>query len=207
MCNLYTTKASAAEVATWFSAKVASDMNAGPGSVFPKTPGMVVRLAGGERIVQSMIWGFPRHAISKKTGKPLKPSAVNNARTGSLHTPMWRDSFKDRRCLIPVTEFAEAEGEVGAKTRTWFSLPDEPIMAMAGLWTSTDEWGLAYTIIMTNACIHVADVHDRMPVILKRDDWQDWLDGAPDKAKLLCQPYPDLMVVNRTTERWNQRAA
>ena len=93
----------------------------------------------------------------------------------------------------------------GAKTKTWFALPDEPLFAVAALWRDTEEWGLAYTMVMTEACIHVADVHDRMPVILRRDDWQDWLDGAPDDARILCRPYPDLMVVNRTADRWNSR--
>jgi putative SOS response-associated peptidase YedK len=119
---------------------------------------------------------------------------------------MWRYSFQERRCLIPVTEFAEAEGEKGAKTRTWFALPNEPIFAVAGIWRDTPEWGPAYSMVMTEACIHVADVHDRMPVILRRRDWGDWLDGAPDNAAMLCRPYPDLMVVNRTTERWSGRA-
>jgi putative SOS response-associated peptidase YedK len=45
---------------------------------------------------------------------------------------MWRYSFAERRCLIPVTQFAEAEGEVGNKTRSWFALPDEPVFAVAG---------------------------------------------------------------------------
>jgi putative SOS response-associated peptidase YedK len=60
---------------------------------------------------------------------------------------------------------------------------------------------------MTEACIHVADVHDRMPVILKREDWADWLNGAPDAAGLLCRPYPDLMAVERTAEPWVRRSA
>lgn len=204
MCNLYTTKASAAEVAALFAAKV-SNTNAGPGEVYPGGQGMVVRQVDGQREVGSMVWGFPLRLKGMKPGS--KPKPINNARTDKLDSFMWRYSFEERRCLIPVSEFAEAEGEKGAKTRTWFSLPDEPLFAVAGLWRETDEWGLAYTMVMTSACIHVADVHDRMPVILKRDDWGDWLDGAPDKAKLLCRPYPDLMVVNRTTERWNQRAA
>jgi putative SOS response-associated peptidase YedK len=65
-------------------------------------------------------------------------------------------------------------------------------------------------MVMTEACIHVAGsaaepaepghLHDRMPVILKPEDWGDWLDGAPDDAGLLCRPYPDLMVCERTSE-------
>jgi putative SOS response-associated peptidase YedK len=46
---------------------------------------------------------------------------------------MWRYSFAERRCLIPLTAFAEAKGEKGAKTCTWFSLPDKPIFAVAGI--------------------------------------------------------------------------
>jgi hypothetical protein len=56
-------------------------------------------------------------------------------------------------------------------------------------------------------------MHDRMPVILKRADWPGSeadakchrLDGAPDQAGLLCRPWPELMVVERTGESWNKR--
>jgi putative SOS response-associated peptidase YedK len=58
---------------------------------------------------------------------------------------------------------------------------------------------------MTEACAHVQGVHDRMPVILARDAWADWLEGAPDDARLLCQPYPADMVVRRTDEPWVKR--
>jgi len=127
---------------------------------------------------------------------------------------MWRYSFAERRCLIPVSAFAEAEGEKGAKTRTWFTLPREDPFAVAGLWRGSEadpgghpyEWGPAYTMVMTEACQHVAGVHDRMPVILKRADWGDWLDGPPDAAGLLCRPYPELMVVERAPDSWVRRA-
>ncbi len=203
MCNLYTTKVSAAEIAILFDAKVAAGTNAGPGSVYPGGPGMVVRQVDGARSVAGMTWGFPLRLKGMKPSS--KPKPVNNARADKLDSFMWRYSFEERRCLIPLTEFAEAEGELGAKTKTWFALPDEPLFAVAGLWRETDEWGLAYTMVMTEACIHVADVHDRMPVIVKREDWQDWLDGPPDSARILCRPYPELMVANRTAERWNAR--
>jgi len=164
---------------------------------------MVVRPDGTELVVEGMTWGFPLRLKGMKPGS--KPKPINNARADKLDSHMWRYSFEERRCLIPVSRFAEAEGEQGAKTRTWFALPEEPLFAVAGLWRETDEWGRAYTMVMTEACIHVADVHDRMPVILRRDDWGDWLDGAPDDARLLCRPYPELMVVDRTTERWSAR--
>ena len=65
--------------------------------------------------------------------------------------------------------------------------------------------GSRLQLAMTEACIHVADVHDRMPVILQRHDWTDCLDGPPDAAGLLCRPFPDLMVVNRMPDPWVRR--
>ena len=199
MCNLYRMTKSADEVARLFGAAVGKVGNAG-GEIYPGYPGLVV--AGGE--LRSMTWGFPL-VMKGKNGQPLKPRPVNNTRADKLDSGFWKPSFQQRRCLIPVTEFAEAEGEKGAKTRTWFALPDEPVFAVAGIWRDTAEWGPAYSMIMTEACIHVADVHDRMPVILEQSDWSDWLDGPPDHARLLCRPYPELMVVNRTTELRTRR--
>lgn len=190
---------SADEVAKLFGATIGQIGNAG-GEIYPGYPGLVV--AGGE--VCSMSWGFPL-ALTDKNGPPLKPKPVNNTRADKLDSGFWKPSFNARRCLIPVTEFAEAEGERGAKTRTWFALPDEPVFAVAGIWRDTVEWGPAYSMIMTEACVHVVDVHDRMPVILGRSDWRDWLDGPPDDARLLCRPYPELMVVNRTSDPWVRR--
>lgn len=202
MCNLYTMRKSVAEVAAHFGVKTPALSNA-PEEIYPGYPGLVVRDQDGGRIVQSMTWGFPLRLQGMKPGS--KPRPVNNARTDKLDNFMWRYSFAERRCLIPVTEFAEAEGDKGAKTRTWFSLPNEEVFAVAGIWRDTDEWGPAYSMVMTEACIHVADVHDRMPVILARDTWADWLDGPPDAARLLCQPYPAEMTVRRTADSWVKR--
>jgi len=197
MCNLYRMTKSTTEVANLFNAVVGDVGNAGVGEVFPGYPGLVI--ANGE--LSSMTWGFPL-VLKGKQEQPLKPKPVNNARADKLDGFMWRYSFQERRCLIPVSQFAEAEGEKGRKTRTWFSLPDEDVFAVAGIWRDSLEWGLCYSMVMTEACLHVADVHDRMPVILRRSEWSDWLDGPPDAASLLCRPYPDLMTCDRTTDAW-----
>ena len=200
MCNLYRLTKPNSEVAQLFGATMGQVGNAGGGEVYPAQPGLVI--AAGE--LTSMTWGFPL-VLKGRNGQPLKPRPVNNARADKLDNFMWRYSFAERRCLIPVSAFAEAEGEAGAKTRTWFSLPDEEVFAVAGLWRDTPEWGRAYSMVMTEACQHVAHVHDRMPVILRRSDWADWLDGAPDDARILCRPYPDLMVCEATDQAWVKR--
>ena len=61
-----------------------------------------------------MTWGFPL-TLKGKSGQPLKPKPVNNCRTDKLDSFMWKYSFQERRCVIPVTAFCEAEGEKGAK--------------------------------------------------------------------------------------------
>lgn len=190
---------SAAEVARLFGVNVPAPSNAPP-EVYPGRPGMVV--VGGE--LRSMVWGFP-FAMKGKNGQKLKPRPVNNTRTDKLDSFMWRFSFQERRCLIPVTEFAEAEGEKGSKTRTWFSLPDRPIFAIAGIWRGTDEWGPAYSMVMTDAGGIVADVHDRMPVILRPDDWSRWTDAPAEEARPLCVPYTGEVAMNRTSEPWVRR--
>jgi putative SOS response-associated peptidase YedK len=199
MCNLYKMTKTVAEVAKLFGAVAEPSGNAGE-TVYPGYPGIVV----AEGRVRQMTWGFPL-VLKGKNGQPLKPKLVNNCRTDKLDSFMWRYSFQERRCLIPVTAFCEAEGAQGAKTRTWFSLPDQELFAVAGIWRDTAEWGAAYSMVMTEACEHVAGVHDRMPAILPREDRADWLDGPPDAAGLLCRPYELGMRVERTEESWVRR--
>lgn len=197
MCNLYRMDKSAAEVARIFGVGVPAPSNAGA-EIYPGYPGWVV----AERALRTMTWGFPLALTSKKTGKKLKPKPINNTRSDKLDRFMWRYSFAERRCLIPVSRFAEAEGPKGAKTRTWFSMPDQPVFAVAGIWRDTDEWGPAYSMIMTDAAGIVAEVHDRMPLVLHSGHYRQWTDGAPEEARELCKPYNDNLAIERTDTPW-----
>ena len=109
MCNLYRMTKNADEVARLFGAQLGSIGNAVE-EVYPGYPGLVA--AGGT--LRSMTWGFPL-VLKGKNGQPLKPKPVNNTRADKLDSFMWRFSFQERRCLIPVSAFA-AEGERGAKS-------------------------------------------------------------------------------------------
>ncbi len=110
MCNLYRLTKPNHEVAHLFDAIVGQVGNAGMGEVYPGYSGLVV--AGGE--LRSMVWGFPL-VLKGKNGQPLKPKPINNARADKLDSFMWRYSFLERRCLIPVSAFAEAEGAKGQR--------------------------------------------------------------------------------------------
>jgi putative SOS response-associated peptidase YedK len=178
--------------------------NAGE-EVYPGYPGMVVREEAGARILQSMVWGFPLRL--KGMSPSAKPKPVNNI--ADLTKPMWVGLARkpEWRCLIPLTGFAEAEGTKGSKTRTWFSVKDAPIFAWAGLWRDSAEWGPVYSGVMTDCNEAIRPVHDRMPVLLHRDDHDRWLHGSFDDIlafQARCFP-DDLIVMERTDEPWVKR--
>lgn len=175
----------------------------------PGYPGMIVREDQGTRVLQSMVWGFPLPMKSKKTGLPIKPKPVNNI--ADLSNFMWRRIVPKPqwRCLIPGIGFAEAEGEKGAMTRTWFHLKDRPIFAWAGMWQISDEWGAVYSGMMTDANAAVTPVHNRMPVLLQPDEYDQWLRGSLDDVMAFRDRIfpPELIELDRTDELWSQRSA
>lgn len=208
MCNLFRTRKTAAEVAAYFRAEMPVQFNTGD-EVYPGGPGMVVIEQDGARELRSMTWGFPLPMKSKKTGQPIKPKPVNNI--ADLTSWMWRNIAPrpGNRCLIPVTEFAEAEGEPGSKTRTWFSVTDQPMFAWAGMWKDSDEWGPVYSGLMTDCNEAIRPVHDRMPVILHADEHDAWLHGSIDDVIAFQERcFPDhLIAMERTQDPWIRRSS
>lgn len=196
MCNLYRMTKGTQEVARLFG--VEGDPGANfAAEVYPGHAGLVI----AEGRARAMTWGFPL-VLKGKSGKPLKPRPVTNAREDKLATPFWRDSFVHRRCLVPVSAWAEAEGEKGRMTRTWYGLPGEEVFAVAGLWRRSEEWGEVYTIVMVDGHPQMAEVHDRMPLILSRAAQAYWLGGSGEDALALCRTWEDPLTVDRTTQRW-----
>ncbi len=175
--------------------------------MYPGAPGMVVREADGGRVVQAMTWGFSLPQKSNKTGLPIKPKPVNNI--ADLSSLMWRHikPRPEHRCLIPLTGFAEAEGEQGAKTRTWFRVKGQAVFAWAGMWKESGEWGAVYSGLMTNANATVEPVHHRMPALLLPDEWDCWLHGSLEDGRAFqdrCFPA-ELTLIKRTAEPWMRK--
>ncbi|HEX4736708.1 MAG TPA: SOS response-associated peptidase family protein [Allosphingosinicella sp.] len=204
MCNLYRNDATPDVVSAYFRATMKVSFNAPAGDVYPGGPGMVVREEDGARILQGMTWGFPLAQKSKKTGLPIKPKPINNI--ADLSSFMWRfvAPRPENRCLIPLTGFCEAEGEKGAKRRTWFNVNGQSIFAWAGMWKDSHEWGPVYSGLMTDCNEAVRPVHDRMPVLLHEEDHERWLHGGLDDViAFQNRCYPDALIgINRTDEPW-----
>ncbi len=202
MCNDYANRKSLMEVARYFNVTVPDLSFNAPSEIYPGQPGLVLHAMNGAAALQSMVWGFP---IRLKGMKPdSKPKPVNNV--ADLTKFMWRSTAAKPagRCLIPLTEFAEAEGPKGAKSKTWFRVKGRELFSWAGLCRNSDEWGPVYSGVMTDANAAVAPVHDRMPVLLLPEDHDRWMTGGfDDLLALQARVFPpDLMTMERTEELW-----
>lgn len=117
-----------------------------------------------------------------------------NARSETINEkPSFKNAFRKRRCLIPANGFYEWGKDMG-KTPFRIFLKDENLFAIAGIWeTWKDAENRAidsFSIITTSANSLVADIHHRMPVILKPEDEQSWLTENDGSAlKELLVPY------------------
>ncbi len=113
MCTLYTVRKTRDEVAQTFRARRPPVEPNLPDDILPGAPGLVVREADGERILQSMVWGFPMRFATMKPGS--KPKPVNNI--ADVAKFPWKPLAQkpQSRCLIPLTSFAEPEGPKGGE--------------------------------------------------------------------------------------------
>src|ERR671916_2931188 len=144
----------------------------------------------GERHLDALRWGLlPRWAKDPKGARqPI------NARAETVSTsPMFRQAYAKRRCLVPADAFYEWKVEPGGKRPFAIAPRSGDGMAFAGLWEhwrgEGDEVVRTFAIITTEANAPMRAVHDRMPVVLAPDDWAAWLEGE-DPAALL-RPAPD----------------
>ena len=144
-------------------------------------------------------WGLvPHWAADPKIGWRMI-----NARAETVsERPAFREPLERRRCLILADGFFEWQ-RLGPKQKQpwWITRDDRAPFAFAGLWASWRPSGSSadveplrtFTILTTQATAALADVHDRMPVMLPREAEGLWLDHeAPLEAvEALCQPFPD----------------
>lgn len=123
-----------------------------------------------------------------------------NARAESVSSkPAFRNAFRARRCLIPADGFYEWQRSASGKQPYYVTVIDDSYpFLMAGLWerwrNPQGEILESCAIVTTEANGVVANIHDRMPVILERADAERWLEpGAAQDPTLieLLRPYPD----------------
>jgi putative SOS response-associated peptidase YedK len=191
MCGRFVRKTDLREAAKFFSAAVV-ETDQGPSyNVAPRQPIAVVMEAGRRRIV-SMQWGLiPSWSKDANIGYKM----INARAETILEKPSFKGAFKHRRCLIIADGFYEWREEGTRKVPVYIFLKDKGPFGMAGIyetWKSpAGEEIRTCSIITTAANEFMKKIHERMPVIIKREDESTWLSDKSDEQALigLLKPY------------------
>lgn len=163
-------------------------------NIAPTQPILVVANNRADRF-EHFHWGL----IPSWARDPAIGNRMINARAETLaEKPAFRTALRRRRCLVPADGFYEWKKDPGGKTKTpmRITMAAGEVFAFAGLW---DAWHApdgsvlpSCTLITTAPNELMSDIHDRMPVILKREDYDAWLDPAEreaDELTALLKPY------------------
>jgi SOS response associated peptidase (SRAP) len=110
--------------------------------------------------------------------------------------PSFREAYRKRRCILPVDGFFEWKAIKGQKAKQphAIAMKNGSPFGIGGLWENwkdptSGEWMRTFAIITTNANELVAEIHDRMPLILAPTDYIRWLSDEPDPGDLM-RPFP-----------------
>ena len=196
MCGRFTQERPTSDLAEIFAAEDLADEPGGRFNVAPTDDAAVVVQREDRRAIRAYRWGLiPHWAESAKVG-----SRMFNARAETLgSSPVFRDAFRKRRCLVPVDSFYEWRREGRFRQPFRIVRSDGRPLALAGLWAGwrdpdTDEVRRTFTIITTGPNDLMRPIHDRMPVVLPSGAWDRWLDTTlrdPGELNGLLVPAPD----------------
>ncbi|RZU77976.1 putative SOS response-associated peptidase YedK [Micromonospora kangleipakensis] len=191
MCGRYATTRSAGDLSALFESydetggAVGPDFNVAPTDLVP-----LVRLAPeGHRALSVGRWGLVPHWSRSATGA----ARMINARAETIATSRaYAPSFARRRCLLPADGWYEWVREPGGRRQPYYMTPtDGSVLAFAGIWSVWEATGsplLTFSVLTTAAVGELAEVHDRMPLLLPRERWAAWLAPTDEPAALLAPP-------------------
>ncbi|HVF05737.1 MAG TPA: SOS response-associated peptidase [Frankiaceae bacterium] len=176
MCGRYSASRPPDLTEETYAARVVDEPPPPSWNVAPTDPVSVVVDRGEGRELRTLRWGL----IPSWADDPRIASRLINARAETVaEKPAFRSALVRRRCLVPADGWYEWR-----QKRPHFISRAEPI-AFAGLYERNGETR-TFTIVTTEAAPDVAYLHDRMPVVLPPDVWDEWLDPANDDAAALC---------------------
>ena len=195
MCGRFTLAAETADLEAEFEGVQFPTQFAPRYNIAPSQPVLVIPNEGKGR-ADFFVWGLiPSWAKDASIG-----SRLINARGETLaEKPAFRGAYKYKRCLILADGFYEWKSIPHTKVKVphYITLAERKAFGFAGLWS---EWHASdgsevrsCTIVTTTPNSLLAGIHNRMPVIISREDRQLWLDPAPKShADLthLIRPYP-----------------
>ena len=207
MCGRYNLVTDAGALVDYFEIEHALFNYPGPRyNIAPGQDVPVIRQSAQGRELISARWGLvPNWSRESNPGY----STINARAESVADKPAYRNPFRHKRCLIPASGFYEWKRADGQKTPYHIHLPENEMFAFAGLWDHWDKEGEGFdscTIIVTTANQAVRPVHDRMPVILNRAQYNTWLNtGRFSRTQLesMLVPYAGLMDVHPVSRHVN----
>jgi putative SOS response-associated peptidase YedK len=213
MCGRFVSSSPPDELARYFdveqvSEKVTEQALDPSYNVAPTNDVYVVLENGGVRRLEAFRWGLiPFWAKDAKVGQKM----INARAEGIATKNAYRSSFKKKRCIIPADGFFEWKKVPGQKAKQpmFIHRQDGEPFAFAGLWelwrppdAKDDDSAIirSCTIITGEPNEKVAEIHDRMPVMLPPSAWETWLDPDNDDVdtlgKLLVPAPPELVAIH-----------
>jgi putative SOS response-associated peptidase YedK len=168
----------------------------------PGMSGPVVTRQSPKKI-KLMKWGLiPSWVKEVKTSYKM----INGRAETILEKVSFRKPFSSQRCLVPANGFYEWQRENG-KQAYYFSLRNQQIMSFAGLfdiWRGAEnEPVYSFTILTVSANKLMKPIHDRMPVILKKELEEKWLDNNQPAEELIkmLKPYQEADLIKYPVSR------
>ena len=210
MCGRYTLRSSWTEIVRLFGLKA----SAKPLSVLPRyniaalqeVPIIRSTPDGGREVVTAR-WGL----IPASSMMPDNKNPLINARAETIMEEIaFKTAFQRRRCLVPADGFYEwqAVGGEGKQPHLIGMTGGDPF-AIAGIWEpwkGPDGPVISFAIVTTSANRLVSRIHDRMPAILDKADWDAWPDLGirPGEAMKMLQAFPaEAMMAYKVDKRVN----
>lgn len=189
MCGRFAITLPPDAMAQLFEAVPANDLPPVPNYNVCPTNAVHAVVTGDRRRLVSMRWGFIPHWYKTPTDGPL----LINARSESIaEKPAFRAAARERRCLIPASGFYEWTKDAADKRLPWyFRRSDNAPLAFAGVWQDWeggDERHTTCAIVTTEAEGSLTQIHHRLPVIVRPEDWALWLGEEGKGAALLMKP-------------------
>jgi len=118
-------------------------------------------------------------------------SMINARSERATVLPAFRESLRLRRCLIPADGFYEWERTAAGKQPYCFDVNDGELFAFAGLWdrwrAPDGQWIRSFSILTTTPNAVTSPIHDRMPVVLAREDYDLWLDPGMTDVQIISE--------------------
>lgn len=151
------------------------------GDVYPTDLAPIVLERNKKQEAELAAWGFPN--FNRK-------GVIINARAETVtEKPMFRDCMVSRRCIVPSTGFYEWDEK---KRKYFIRRPGTKALYMAGVYSFFQDKLSNFVILTTNANESMQVIHDRMPILLPKEELEDWLFDDAYAKKLLTKTMPEV---------------